>query len=645
MSELQYHQNVEKLVSEWQEALKPPPNKTVDEWADTKRILPKSGANEAGQWRTTRVPYMREPMRCMSPQSPVQRITMKKGSQVSGTEGGCINPMLYYVDWEPCSILYLQKNLTDVEKFSKQRLAASIQAIPSIAAKIAGIKSTKWSKGSSRESSDATLMKTFPGGALILGGANSAASLASMPIRVLIGDEIDTYEGNVDGEGDPWKLAQKRTATFFQKKIIEVSTPRNKHTSRIHTSFLNGSQEYYNVPCPHCNELQTIEWSRIKGVDAQGNAVEKFKGAVKICLVCEHCGMFIDERHKTWMLAEENGARWIARNPDGDPLHRSFHLNALYSPLGWYSWKDAVKDFLEASKPGKRNEMIVWVNTVLGEVWDEKGRSIEAEELEKHKTSYAAEVPGPVRVLTAGVDVQHDRLEVEIVGWANDRETYSIDYAIFRGNTETNDSVWHALDEYLRRMWKHENGNLYGVACTMVDSSDGQRTKKVYNFCKTRWQRRIFPVKGKEGWGNGHIRRPKRANDDGVWLTIAWVDEIKSTIYELMRLVERGPGFCHFPQDNPMYDEDYFKGLASEQLEDIVDKRKGTKRLGWVLKTGQRNEPLDCRVYAYAALALLSPNFDMITAEKNQTVAPVNPKPSTINRRGRVGTLSPGVRL
>jgi phage terminase large subunit GpA-like protein len=276
-----------------------------------------------------------------------------------------------------------------------------------------------------------------------------------------------------------------------------------------------------------------------------------------------------------------------------------------------------------------KGKLKVFINTVLGETFSESQNKIELGGLLKRKEEYIAPCPEGVLVLTAGADVQEDRIECEVVGWGKNQESWSIDYAVFMGDTERT-FVWEQLDQYLMRMWTHQRGMDLNLAATAVDS--GHRAKVVYNYCRLREHRRIFPIKGRYGWGQGYLKRPKKRNEFGVWLFLAMVDEIKSKIYSHLRISEPGAGYCHFPK-REIYDKNYFKGLTSERL--ITTRSHGRATLQWELPQGYRNEPLDCRVYATMALNILNPNFELLGAKGPLIVQ---------NKRARKGrVLSKGI--
>jgi len=609
-------------------SLLPPERLTLSEWADRNRILPPEGSSEPGRWRTSRFPFLRRIMDLLSPQIPTRYITVMKGAQLGFTECG-INFVLYTAHHAPAPTMFVQKTVDSVKRLSKQRLDRSIELCEPVHDLIGETRS--------RDSSNTILLKNFPGGILILGGANSGASLRSLPIQNLILDEEDSYERDIEagkgieGEGSPSEIAIRRTANFPRKKIFRLSTPLIKEVSVIEPNFDSGSRERYHVPCPYCRKLQVLYWPNFKWENDDPKTV-KYR--------CIHCQQMIEEHHKTWMLREcedyadpeAPGARWIAEDPDSE--HKSFHISSLYSPLGFFSWVEAAEMFIRATRTFNKELLKVFINTVLGETWTEAGRSIEAHWVSSRKETYTAPVPEEVLLLTAGVDVQEDRIEVEVVGFGLNEETWSVDYAVLMGDTETS-FVWEQLSQYLARTWKHTSGHEIPVTITAVDS--GHRAQVVYKFCRAQEFRRIFPIKGVDGFGKGYIKRPMKRNEHGVWLFNVFVDEVKSKIYSQLQVEAAGPGYCHFP-DHTVYGENYFKQLTAERL--LTARKGGRTVLRWELPKGRRNEALDCRCYATAARFILNPNMSKL-AEQGLPLIPSNRR---LKRRRRGRIISRGVR-
>lgn len=613
-------EKIAELGAIFYQAIKPPPILGLHEWSDKYRILTSESSAEPGPWRTSRFPFTREIMECLSPQHPATEVVWMAGAQIAKTEVS-LNFMGYTIHYSPAPMLYAQKTIDAVKRFSKQRLSKMIAAMPVLRNRLTKIKS--------RDSENTQLIKNFMGGILILAGANSAASLRSLPMERAMLDEIDSYESDIDEEGDPVELAVRRTANFSRRKIYKASTPGVKETSRIEPAFEAGDQRYYHVPCPHCGKFQKIIWDSIKWDDEDPKTAR---------MVCVQCNKDIPERFKTQML---EAGKWIAVHPGRSVV--SFHLSALYSPLGFFSWADAVELWLKYTRSRDAALLKVFVNTVLGETWSEAGKTVDYTGLQKRcgvgypkREEKNIAVPAGALILTAGVDVQDDRLEIEVCGFGENEESWSIDYALLWGDTE-GDDVWKDLDQYLAMQWKHESGHMLRLAGVAVDS--GFRARKVYNFCGPREYRRIFPIKGMDGFGKPLIDRPMRRTKDGLYLFIANVDEIKSKIYSQLSISTPGPGYCHFPK-GVMYDGKYFQGLTSEKL--IPKLVNGKKRLAWELPPGKRNEPLDCRAYAIAALNILNPRFEAIRNRGIPFGAVQVERPSGPSRSG---VLSSGVKI
>ena len=438
----------------------------------------------------------------------------------------------------------------------------------------------------SRDSGNTVLSKKFAGGNLTITGSNSASSLASRPIRVVLADEVDRYEASAGSEGDPISLATKRTTTFWNKKIYLCSTPTIKGLSRIETAFEESDKRYYHVPCPECNHKQVLKW---KNVVWEENKPETAAYA------CSECGSLINEAKKQWMLKH---GEWIASASKSNTA--GFHISELYSV--WSTWADMAKNFLEARK---QPEMLkTWINTALGESWEEQGETIEHEELLERRLNYDSDtIPEDVLVLTAGVDTQKDRLELQMVGWGANYESWVIEYKIFWGDPNA-DNVWQELDNYLKKRFKTESGRVLTISCTCIDSG-GHHTNQVYQFTKPRQGRRVFAVKGLSTPGKPIANRPTFVGKNKAVLYGIGVDSAKEAIFARLSS-EPAYTTLHFCSD---LDEEYFKQLTAEKR--VTKFVKGRKSLIWK-QIRPRNEALDTLVYNFAAIYILNPNYDTI---------------------------------
>lgn len=580
-----YDENVDTCIRSFLSGFRPPPDLTIDEWSDENRYLSPKSSGEPGIWRTSRVPYTREIMQELSPSSYSEDVVWEKGSQVAATETG-INMILYIIDHTPGPTLAVYPTVELAKGYSKIKLQPSIQECPSVRGKV--------KENKSRDGGNTILMKDFPGGNLTLTGANSAAGLRMMSIRFAHFDEIDAYPDDVDGEGDPLNLAEKRTTNFNRRKRFYTSTPTIKEFSRIHKRFLKSDQRYYYVPCPYCKKPQVIKWENFV-YDVIDDEVQEVK------LKCIHCGEHIEEYHKTWML--EHG-QWIKHNSKSRTP--GFHLSAFYSPLGWYSWKEAAQDYEDSE--GDPNARKVWVNTVKGEPYEEIEGIIDTHWLMKRQESFGAVIPDEVIVLVAGVDTQNDRLECTIFGIGIKNEIWVIEHHILLGSPEQ-DLVWEMLDDLLLTQWEHQSGVMMNIACTLIDAM-GHNTDEVYKFCKARRHRRVFPCKGMGGQGRPIITSSKVSKRAGTRLVIVGTDQAKNHIYENLKLVKApGPGYIHFSKE---LNEEYFNQLTAEKKELKIIARRPVPV--WVCPKGKRNETLDTFVYGLAAYKLLNPNLESYRA-------------------------------
>lgn len=577
------------------EGLKPDPILTVSEWADKHRTLTRVTSAEPGPWRTDRTPYLREIMDNLSVTSPYTEIVFMKGAQIGGTEIGN-NWLGYIIDHAPGPTMSVMPTKETAKKNSKIRIQPLIDSSKRLSSKVTEAKG--------RESGNTILQKDFPGGTLVMAGANSPADLRSIPIRNLFFDEEDGYPADVGGEGDPVELAKKRTDTFAsKKKIFHCSTPLIEGLSLIEANFFLTDQRRYYVPCPSCSHMQWLQWQQIKWDKGKPETVH---------YECEGCAYKIKNWQKTTMLAK---GEWRATSVSKNKKLIGYHLSGLYSPVGWLDWEDCATQWESAHdlKSDKTQKLKTFINTVLGETWKDKGEAPEWKNLYNRRDSYEINsLPKGVCFLTAGVDVQKDRIEVEIVGWGRNKKSHSIDYRVFDGDTSSIDShPWQCVQALLGEVWSAPNEVDVMISRMAVDS--GYNTQTVYSFVRAMKTPRVIAIKGGPEsqsimvsagkqvdvkQGNRKIRR-------GVKMFMVGVSILKQELYGWLKLETPETdapdpyGYCRFPQ----YDEEHFKRLTSESLE--TKWVKGRKRYEWVvtLPSG-RNEQLDCRIYARAAACL-----------------------------------------
>lgn len=578
----------------------PPEQLTVTEWSDKYRRLSPENSAEAGQWRTSRTPYLKEIMDAFT-DPHVHRIAVAASSQVGKTEME-MNMIAYMIDIDPGPAMFVLPTVDNGKDMSKRRIAPMIRDTKPLKKKVASSKS--------RDSDNTLLKKVYPGGMLTITGSNSAASLASVPCRYVFGDERDRWAKDAGGEGDPWGLVEARTITFYNYKMVEVSTPTIKGHSAIEKSFELGTQEYWCVECPHCHEYNFIDFDHIN-YDAHKMGEGRMKHFIvdNVEYVCPQCGCISSESQ-----IKKQPKKWVAKNPEAYANGvRSFWINAFSSP--WMPWERIVLRWLEAQ--GDPQKMKTVYNTLLGRLWDEQHIALDEDDLMCRREEYDSELPEGVLCLTCGVDTQDDRLEYEVVGYGMDRQSWGIEKGYIFGKP-SDDDVWERLDEILDRRWKFKNGKGLRISVTFVDSG-GHYTQEVYENCRKRKMKKVFAIKGKGGEGVPYVGPPGKAKivKKGVVigttpLYIIGVDAGKERIMSGLELENEERHRFHFPADEERgYDANFFNGLLSETMEFVTTAKGGAWR--WVKLPGHnRNEALDCRNYANAAYKALNPALETL---------------------------------
>jgi phage terminase large subunit GpA-like protein len=584
-------------MSTWRTALmdglRPEQALTVSEWADKHRRLSSKASAEPGPWRTNRTPYLREPMDCLSSTSPVQRVVMMFAAQTGKTEAGA-NWLGYVIDHAPGPMLLVQPTVEMAKRLSKQRLESLITETPVLAEKIAPSRS--------RDSGNTMFAKDFPGGMMLLTGSNSATGLRSTPCRYIFCDEIDAFPSDVDGEGDPVSLAEKRATTFARRKILLTSTPTVKDFSRIEAEYERSDQRRFYVPCPCCSVMQWLKWPQLKWEN---------NDPVTAAYECEVCHERFAEIHKPAML--RNG-EWRATAPSNGKT-AGFQLSGLYSPLGWLSWADMVDDFLRAKTDAPMLKS--FVNTRLAETWEEDFASkVSADGLLERCEHYeAAMVPEGGLALTVGVDVQDNRLAISVWAWGREEEGWLLDHQEIYGDPSRQE-LWKQLDEVVLREWPHAVGPAMRPDVVAIDSG-GHFTAEVYQYARERARQGVVAIKGQSQRGKPPIGKGSKVDVNhqgrtlkrGAVVYLVGGDTVKTTLFGRLKHNEQGAGFLHFHMGTT---GEYFEQLTAEK-QVLRYNRGGFPTREWVKKPSARNEALDCLVYAYAALNLMYQRFDRRT--------------------------------
>ncbi len=515
----------------------------------------------------------------------VQRVAVMGGSQWGKTEL-LINTCFYYIHQEPAPILMVRPSIDDARDFSEDRIKSNAEVTPVI-------KALLQKSGGRRESGDKLLRKSYPGGHFTLVGSNSATGVSGRPIRIVLLDEIDKYPTNASKKGDPVEQAGNRTKTFWNRKIVLVSTPSIKGASRIEQEWNESDQRIYHVPCPHCGHVQALIFAQFVFDKETGH----FDG-----YACIDCAALIDDRAKAGML---DRGEWMVTRPEGK--FPGFHLSALYSP--WVTWQEIVTKFLKAKKAP--DTLQVFINEDLAELWDpQDGEGIDTDSLTSRRERYLAEVPGDVGVLTASIDVQRtDRLELIVKGWCAGQRSYLIAHHRIYGDPASRD-VWDRADLLLTKGYQHEHGAQLHVRATCVDSSDGETVQSVYGFVAPRQRRGIYAIKGSSIHGKPIANRPGKRNKYGVKVIPIGTDTAKDVIFQRLRLKipeGAGPpdGYMHFPMAQlDGADDEYLAQFGREKV--FVRHHRGVPIREYKrVPAGGRNEAIDLEVYALAALHLL----------------------------------------
>jgi phage terminase large subunit GpA-like protein len=580
------------LARAWAAGLKPDPYLTVSEWADGHRMLAPRASAEPGRYRTSRTPYMRAIMDALSPGHPAQRVVFMKAAQVGATEAGN-NWIGFAIHQAPGPMLAVQPTVELAKRNSRQRIDPLIEESPALRERVKPART--------RDAGNTMLSKEFAGGILIMTGANSAVGLRSTPARYIFLDEVDAYPASADEEGDPVTLAEARSLTFaHRRKVFLVSTPTIRGLSRIEREYEASDQRRYFVPCPHCGQTQWLQFDRLRWDKGRPETAAYH---------CEACERAIAEHHKTAMLA---AGEWRATAEARDPCTLGFHLSALYSPVGWLSWERIARSW-EAAQ-GSDEAIRAFRNTILGETWVESGEAPDWQRLYDRRERWPpGTVPAGGLFLTAGTDVQKDRIEVDVWAWGRGLESWLVDHLVIEGGPE-HAATWDSQAALLNKTWQHENGAHLRIARLAIDTD--YEAAAVYAWSRQQGFGQVAPVKGVEGFNRSSpVSGPtyvdatvagKRLRRGARLWTVA-VSTFKTETYRYLRLDRptaedraRGVAFpagtVHLPD---WIESEWCKQLVGEQLL-TVHTKCGFARLEWQ-KLRERNEALDCRVYARAA--------------------------------------------
>ena len=584
------HPGLLHAVSVFLSTLRPPPKLTLREWSDGFRKLSRETSARPGRWRTERQPLLGDIMDAITDPT-VTEVWALKPSQFGWTEV-VNNAAGYFIHQDPTSILVVQPTVEMAEAWSKDRLAPMVRDTPALTGLIADPKS--------RASGNTILHKEFPGGQIDMVGANAPAGLASRPKRVVIYDETDRYPVSAGSEGDPIRLARKRQTTFWNRKTLGGSTPTIKGQSRIEREYERSDMRVCQVSCPHCGSYQELRWEQVKW-DTLEDGTHLPQTAH---YVCEASGCIWTEGDR---LAAIDKRQWVATKPFAGIA--GFKFNALYSKLLEDGLAGLVREFLDCRKHPELLQ--TFVNTVLGESWEEQGESLDPESFLARRENFDPQtLPDACRLVTLGVDVQGDRLEAQWIGWGEGEESWPCRYEIILGDPSQKD-VWETLTAMRREVLHTESGRALRTRACCIDMG-GHHTAEVLNYAKAFRREGVFAIKGMSGPRPVWPKRGTRSKTHAMPFYGVGVDTAKDAIYGRLKIrlgdqEEMRPGYVHFPALDG-FDQAYFDQLTAEQV--MTRYREGRPYRVWVLPKGKRNEALDTFVYALAARIATNARLD-----------------------------------
>lgn len=563
------------LANAFADAMRPRAARSVSAWAEANRRLSGKSAAEPGPWRNARVPYLAQIMDTLGDDHPAPIVIFIKSGQVGATDAA-LNWVGWTIEESPAPMLVLFPTEKLGLRWSRNRLRTMLLETPPLRRLVP--------LGRKGDAGSTLLEIDFPDGQISIGSANVPTDLASTPAQRLFLDEVDRFPVSIDGEGDPVELAIRRTATWnTRRKVFINSTPTVESLSRINRWWQRSTQHRYFVPCPHCNEFQYLKWDNLRWPEDKPQLA---------AYVCEHCGASIEAHHKTDMLA---GGEWRAEFPEREVV--GFHIHALYSPEGLGdSWaQNAQKWDEDKNFPEKKK---TFINTRLGECQADPHERLDWEIVCARREPIALRtVPAGVLLLTCGVDLQKNRLAVQVVGWGRGERATPLDW-IEQPGDPTRPEIWEWLSEYLGREFRNHRGVAMHIEATMIDA--GYLQHEVTNFVRTRRGRKVFASKGMGDVNRQVISRPTpvdvryggRVHKQGAEIYLIGAATAKALLYARLHSdaeTPQGERHVHFSDELP---EDYFRQLCSE----IFDPH----RRRWI-KTAERNEALDTFLLALAA--------------------------------------------
>jgi phage terminase large subunit GpA-like protein len=563
--------------------LRPPPRLDLAQWIEGNITLPSDVSASPGRMRLW--PYQRGICDAIGDPA-IERVTMCKGARLGFTVL-LTSTIAAYSANEPTSVILLLPTESDCRDFVVHDLEPVFSSSPALAGVL--------SDDDSGEPRNTILSRRFNGGSLKIVAARAPRNLRRHTCRILLCDEIDGMEPTV--EGSPLALAEKRTLSFNNRKIIAGSTPTIEGASAVTAAYAESDRRIYQCPCPECGGLTEIKWEHIEWEPGRPETA---------AFRCPHCRALIDEHHKADMVATGG---WLVTRP-AVRGHAGFQLNSLVSLLPNASWARLAEEFVAAKDTPELLQP--FVNTVLAEPWRGAGDAIDESTLARRVEPIGLDrIPREVLLLSMGVDVQDDRLEPSVLGWSKTNEIYVLSHDVIWGNFQ-DPATWRALDDLLQTSWRHPFGGRIGIGCAIVDSGDGDHYDHVLKFCVPRMRNHVFAGKGV--FGNRPAFQMAKGKTIASRFAIVGVDVIKTVLFDRLA---RGQGI-HFSDS---LEPRYFEEIASQRR--VIKFHRGMPQRRFEMVSGRaRKECLDALVYGFSARQSRQINFEVRERDLHMVVKP-----------------------
>lgn len=619
------------------------------EWAEENRIMSSDVSSREGRFRFEYTPYLREVLDTLSPDHPARIIAVMKAAQIGFSTGVIENAIGYIISQSPGNILFL----TGHADLAGEAMTGKIDQMIESTGLRKMIRPNVIKKKNQR-TGDTAKSKEFAGGSLVAGSAGNHKLLRQRSVRYGFIDDFDAARKSTKDSGSTTEMIEQRFAAYYDKmKLYYISTPEVKQTSNIEPVYELGDKRKYYVPCPCCGDYITLEWTfkqdgKYVGITYDVNEDGKLiQGSVGY--TCQSCNGFFKDNRKQEMILE---GEWRATAVPSEEGYYSYHLSALYAPVGMYNWEKYVRQYLKANpigEPQKTREMQTFTNLVLGETYEERGREIKSSELQKNTREYEinmlpekmSEVDGNglIVLITCACDlngvVEDARLDYEVLAWTENGSSYSIDVGsigtfipnqtkkqkaaterekwTYRNNEKGN--VWDAFDEVLDTIYTTEGGRRMKVLITGVDT--GHYTSYAYDFVSSS-RHYVIGLKGKD------VDKYRKYDKDAPIfkkstkinsLFLVDVNQVKDDLADDIELKWRNDGetpqpsgYMNFPlpSSGKYTYNNYFSHYEAEHRvmeENVAGELTGSK---WVKKGHAQNHFWDVRVYNLALKEIIT---------------------------------------